>query len=179
VLSSTGGIIVEATLLSAAHPTVADQTTEQPETTADVSREQAQSTAELRRLMDLADRYARQLVAAAKLPPGVLLLVHQGDLDVVTLDGADPDVRALPRLLARRRPSSAAVVVAAEGTLGEAVGDVVLVVGETGDGLRDERRYRVRACGGTRRLTRLADHDASETPRATPRLFPPRAVPTA
>jgi hypothetical protein len=56
---------------------------------------------------------------------------------------------------------------------------VVLVVGETSDGLRDERRFRVRACGRTRRLTRLSDTDAGETPPVIPRLFPPRAIPTS
>jgi hypothetical protein len=164
---------VEATSPSSDRPIVADRAIDQqPEMHADASR-QGQPTAELRRLMDLADRYARQLVTAADAPPGVLLLVHGSDLDVVAFDGPHADVRALPRLLARRRPSSAALVVAARGALGGTDGDLVLVVGETSDGLRDERRFRVRACGRTRRLTRLPDRAARGAPGAALRLFPP------
>jgi len=164
---------------SAAQPTASDRTTEQQSApTANSSQEQEQPTTELRRLMDLADRYAHQLVAAADAPSGVLLLVHGSDLDVVTLDGPGSDVRALPRLLARRRPSAAVLVTAAEHAPGTVDVGVVLVVGETSDGLRDERRFRVRACGRTRRLTRLTDYDASEASPGTPRLFPSWAVPT-
>ena len=158
---------------SAAQPTVANRTAEpQSAPTANISQEEEQPTTELRRLMDLADRYAHQLVAAADATPGVLLLVHGSDLDVVTLDGPGSDVRALPRLLARRRPSAAVLVTAAEHDPG-IVDGIVLVVGETSDGLRDERRFRVRRCGRTRRLTRLTDYDASEASPGTPRLFPP------
>jgi hypothetical protein len=171
---------VDATSLSCAHPTVADQTPEpQRATTADAGREHEPSPAELRQLMDLADRYARQLVAAADPPPGVLLLAQAGDLAVVALAGPDPDVRTLPRLLAQRRPSSAVLVAAAAGALGGTEVDVVVVVGETSDGLRAARRFRVRACGRTRRLTRLPDHDAREASLVAPRLFPPLAAPPA
>ena len=170
---------MEAATLDSADPTPADRTTEDPpSTTADGERAE-RSTAELRRLMDLAERYARRLVAATDPPPGVLLLADEGDLDIVALDGPDPDLRALPRLLAKRRPSSAALVAAAEGALGGMDVDVVFVAGETSDGLRDERRFRVRACGRTRRLTRLPDHDASAAPSAVPRLFPPPAARSA
>jgi len=104
-----GGIIVEVTSPSSDRPTVVDRAAEQPpEAPADVSQ-QGRPTAELRRLMDLADRYARRLVAAADAPPGVLLLVREGDLDVLALDGPDPDVRALPtcwRGVGHPRPSS-------------------------------------------------------------------------
>ena len=126
--------------------------------------------------MELTDRYARRLVAAADPPPGVLLLAHEGNLDVVALDGPDPDLGALPRLLAKRRPTSAVLVAAAEGALGRTDAHTVLVVGETSDGLRDERRFRVRACGRTRRLTRLPDQDASQATGVAPRLFPPPAA---
>ena len=164
---------------SAAQPTASNRTTEQQSApTANSSQEQEQPTTELRRLMDLADRYAHQLVAAADAPSGVLLLVHGNDLDVVILDGPDPDVRALPRLLARSRPSSAVLVATAEGVPGRIDGGIVLVVGETSDGLRDERRFRVRRCGRTRRLTRLPGRDAGEAPPVTLRLFPSWAVPT-
>jgi hypothetical protein len=172
-------MIVEATLLSTAHSAVIDLTVErQPETTADVSRAQASSTDELRRLMDLAVRYAHRLVSVADPPPGVLLLVHPGDLDVIMLDGSDFDVREIPRLLAWRRPSSAALVVTAEDALGGPDG-LVLVIGETSDGLRNERRLRVRACRRMRRLTRLLDRDAKDALQAAPRLFPPRAAHSA
>ena len=128
--------------------------------------------------MDLADRYAHRLISVVDSPPGVLLLVHPGDLDVVTLDGPDFDARAIPRIVVRRRPTSAALVMAAEAATGGADG-LVLVVGETSDGMRDERRFRVRACGRTRRLTRLLDRDARGALKAAPRLFPPRAAHTA
>jgi len=176
MLHPSGGIIVEPTSPSTAHPAVIDPTAEQPETT-DVSRAQASSTDELRRLMDLAARCAHRLVSVADPPPGVLLLVHPGDLDVVTLDGPDPDVRGLHRLLVQRRPSSAALVMAADALGGS--DEFVVVVGETSDGLRDERRFRVRACGRTWRLTRLLDRDASDALQAAPRLFPPQAAHTA
>lgn len=163
------GVIVEPTALVVAHPSFVVH--DLPDTAVDASVDEG-STAELRRLMDLADLYARKVVATADAPPGVLLLVHGGELEVVDLDGPDPDVRALPRLLARRWPSSAAVVVTIAGVLA-GMDDVVLVVGETSDGLRDEHRFRVRACGRTRRLTRLPDHSAVEAPTGVPRLFPP------
>jgi hypothetical protein len=179
VRTPPGGIIVEAATLDAADPTPADRTTEDPPATTANGERAERSTAELRRLMDLAERYARRLVAAADPPPGVLLLAQEGDLDVVALDGPDPDVRTVPRLLATRRPSSAVLVAAAEGALGGTEVDVVFLVGETSDGQRDERRFRVRACGRTRRLTRLPDHDAREASLVVPRLFPPLAAPTA
>jgi hypothetical protein len=67
-------------------------------------------------------------------------------------------------------------VAAAEGALG---GTEVAGVGETSDGLRDARRFCVRACGRTRRLTRLPDHDVREASMVAPRLFPPLAAPPA
>jgi len=179
VLHPPGGITVEATSLSTAHSAVIDPTAEnQPEMTTDVSRAQAPSMDELQRLMDLADRYAHRLVSVADSPPGVLLLVHPGDLDVIMLDGPDFDVRGIPRFLARHRPTSAALVMVAETTLWGADG-LVLVVGETSEGQRDERRFRVRACGRTLRLTRHLDRDVSDVLQAAPRLFPLRAVHTA
>ena len=170
---------MEAATLDAADLTITDRTTEDPPATSADSERAERLTAELRRLMDLAERYARRLVAAIDPPPGVLLLADEGDLDIVALDGPDPDLGALPRLLAKRRPTSAVLVAAAEGALGGVDVDVVVVAGETSDGLREERRVRVRACGRTRRLTRLPDHDASAAPSTVSRLFPPRSVPTA
>jgi hypothetical protein len=170
---------VEAATLDAADPTPADRTTEDPPATTANGERAERSTAELRRLMDLAERYARRLVAATDSPPAVLLLADEGGLDIVALDEPDPDLGALPRLLAKRRPSSAALVAAAEGALGGTEVDVVLVVGETSDSQRDERRFRVRACGRTRRLTRLLGYDASAAPSAVPRLFPPQAARSA
>jgi len=168
---------VEATSPGPDRPIVADRDTEQqPGTHAGAGREQGQPVAELRRLMEFADRYARRLVAVTDPPPGVLLLAHEGDLDVIALDGPDPEVRAFPHLLARRRPSSAVLVAAAEGSLGRTDARLVFVVGETRDGLRDERRFRVRACGRTRRLMRLPDQDASQATGMAPRLFPPPAA---
>jgi len=171
---------VEAATPDDADRTPADRTTEDPPPATTDGERTERLAAELRRLMDLAERYARRLVAATDPPPGVLLLADEGDLDIVALDGPDPDLAALPRLLARRRPSSAALVAAAEGALGGLDVDVVLVAGETSDGQRDERRFRVRACGRTRRLTRLPDHDAANAaPSAVHRLFPPQATRSA
>jgi hypothetical protein len=102
-----------------------------------------------------------------------MLLVEHGDLGVITLEGPDPDVRGLPRRLAQHHASSVAVVVAEHGALGRVDGGVIHVVGETVDGILVERHFRVRACRRTRRLTRLPDHDAGETPRVVPHLFPP------
>lgn len=166
---------MEASTLAAAVPPATNQQAEDPPDAGQDER----SHLELQRLMHLADRYAHQLVADAESPSGVLLLVHGINLEVVVLDDPDTDVPALPRLLARRRPSSVAVVVAAEGALRGADGDVILVVGEISDGHRDERRFRLRACGRTRRLTRLPDHAAMEEPCVVPRLFPPQAAPTS
>jgi len=169
---------VEAAALPAADPTPADRTAEETRDLVDAADQVERSTAELRRLMDLADRYAHRLVAEADAPLGVLLLLHDGDLDVVTLDGSDSNVWTLPRLLVDRRPSSAVLMVASDGALQGPDGQLILV-GETSDGLRDERRFRVRPCGRTRRLTRLVGRDGSEAHFAVPRLFPPRVVPTA
>jgi hypothetical protein len=169
---------VEAATLPAADPTPADRTAEDTRDPVDAADQDERSTAELRRLMDLADHYAHQLVAEADAPLGVLLLVHDGDLDVVTLDGPDSNVWMLPRLLADRRPSSAVLVVASDGALRGSDGHLILV-GETSDGLRDERRFRVRPCGRTRRLTRVFGRDGNEARFAVPRLFPPRIAPTA
>jgi hypothetical protein len=168
-------IIVEATALVTADATPTDLLTHDPGGATDGDDRDDRSLAEFRRLMDLADHDARRLMASADPPPGVLLLVEPGGLDVITLEGPDPDVRALPRRVALHHPSSAAVVVAQWGMPGGVDGGVVHVVGETVDGLRDERRFRVRACGHSRRLTRLRDHDAGDALRLVPRLFPPPA----
>jgi hypothetical protein len=54
------------------------------------------------------------VVAQPARPVQEIAVVEAG----VALDGPDPDVRTLPRLLATRRPSLAVLVVAAEGALG-------------------------------------------------------------
>jgi hypothetical protein len=169
---------VEAATPVAADPTPADRTTEHRCDALNARDGEERSAAELRRLMDLADRYAHQLVAATDVPVGVLLLVHHGDLDVLTLDDPDSGVWALPRMLALQRPSSAALVLASDDALRGPDGHVI-VVGETSDGLRDERRFRVRACGRARRLTRVGGRDEGEARPAAPRLFPPRVSLTA
>jgi hypothetical protein len=174
------GIIMEATSLSLAQSAIPTEAVElQSEVGTEETHTPGLPTAEFQRLMDLADRYARQLVATADAPPGVLMLVTGSDLDVVTLDGPDADVRSLPRLLAQRRPTSA-VLVATDGSLLADLSDrLVVVVGETIDGQRDERRFRMRACGRTRRLTRIPDHDLSVAPSVVPRLFPSWLSPMA
>ena len=164
---------MEAFALVAADSTASVPTTHDPDDTTATADHFTRSRCELRQLTDLAERYARRLVVTADPPAGVLLLVEHDDLVIVALDGPDPDVRTLPRLVAKHDASSAAVVVAAQGALGGVDGGVVHVVGETVDGLRDERRFRVRPCGHTRRLTRLVYHNVSESPCAVPRLFSP------
>jgi hypothetical protein len=144
----------------------------------DVDVDQKQREADLQRLMDLADRYARHLVMAADSPLDVLLLVQHGDLEIVTLDGPRSDTRVLPRLLAQRQASMAVLLVDTDGTIDGRTDHRFSIVGETLDGLREERHYRVRSCGRTRRLTRLFDHDGNAVPSLAHRLFPPRTTPS-
>jgi hypothetical protein len=176
---STGGIIVPVTAPAAVEPVDDQYTVGRAGASPDLDDEQRQLAIDLNRLMDLAESYARRLVAAAVSPPHVLLLVHQGDLDIVNLDGPDPDTRVLPRLLAERQASSAVLVLDADRTIVERADHHVAIVGETVDGAREERHYRVRPCGRTRRLTRLFDRDANEVPGLARRLFAPRSAPGA
>ena len=181
------GIIMESFFPSAAQTSVVDRHSEiPPEVALGADTESSEgvdtpppSTVVLGRLMDLADRYARQLVATAHAPSGVLLLACGSDLDVVTLDGPDADVRALPQLLAQRKPTSAGFVGTNGSRLTEPTPRLVLVVGETSDGYRDERRFRLRPCGRSRRLTRLPDPIPGEAPSIVPRLFPEWVLPHA
>jgi hypothetical protein len=112
---------------------------------------------DLRRLMAIADRYARKLVAGAAPPPRVLLLERGGELDVVMLDGPARDAAAsVRRLLERHRATSAALMVELRGLPNGPVEGAFCILGETVEGAMEERRYRMRPCGRGRRLTPLA-----------------------
>jgi hypothetical protein len=146
---------------------------------------------DLRRLMAIADRYARKLVADAGPPCVVLLIERDGELDIVTLDDPGRGSAARARgLIAHRRATSAALLVevrtasigrAADTVvrlLGEPVDTVFCIVGETVEGVRDERYFRVHRCGRGRRLTPLTGGQCPEVEYLARPLFlvhaPPR-----
>jgi hypothetical protein len=133
-------------------------------------------TADLARLMALAGHYARQLVAAAYTPSEVLLIEHHGDLDIVMLDDPEPNVAVLRRLLAEHEATSAVLLVDVDSVVGEQGNHQFSIVGETRDGVRDERHYRVRPCGRSRRLTRLLGHDVTSIASFVQPLFAPDAI---
>jgi hypothetical protein len=138
--------------------------------------------ADLARLMALAGHYARQLVAAAHTPPEVLLIEHHGDLNIVMLDRPEPNVAVLRRLLAEHEATSAVLLVDVDSIVGGQGHHQFSIVGETRDGARDERHYRVRPCGRSRRLTRLLNHDVTSVASLAQPLFVPDTimpVPTA
>jgi hypothetical protein len=137
---------------------------------------QASSAADLPRLMALAGHYARQLVAAANTPPEVLLIEHHGDLDIVMLDRPEPNVAVLRRLLAQHEATSAVLLVDVDSFVGGQGYHQFSIVGETRDGARDERHYRVRPCGRTRRLTRLLNHDVTSVASLAQPLFVPDTI---
>jgi hypothetical protein len=171
------GIIVDAIPLVAVDHTLADRNAEQQgDTPPDTDAEPGRGTADLGRLMDLAKRHARRLVAATHAPPSTLLLVHRGDLEVVALDGASPDTQTLPRLLAQREASLAVLMVAAQGIIAGREGRLFTIVGETADGVREEWRYRVRPCGRTWRLARLWGREAVEAAGPPVTLFEPQTA---
>ena len=166
---------MEATPLVAVESAVADRITEQRETPSDIDQGPPRLATDLVRLMDLAERHARRLVAASDAPPCTLLLARQHGLEVVALDGPGPDTWALPSLLSRREASLAVLMVAAPGTIAGWEGRVFAVVGENVEGAREERHYRVRPCGGTRRLARLLRRDSVEAVGLPMTLFGSRA----
>ena len=128
---------------------------------------------DLPRLMDLAGHYARQLVAAANTPPEVLLIEHHGDIDIVMLDHPEPNAAVLWRLLAQREATSAVLLVDVDSVIGGPGNHQFSIVGETREGTRDERHYRVRPCGRSRRLTRLVDRDITSVTSLAQPLFAP------
>jgi hypothetical protein len=118
--------------------------------------------------MAIADRYARRLVADTHAPVAVLLVERAGELDVVMLDGVGPD--AIPRvrlLLGQSGATSAAVLV----DLSPAA---FWIFGESVEGTTARRRYRVRPCVRTRRLTPTVDGDNPEVEGVFRPLFPVR-----
>jgi len=134
--------------------------------------------ADLQALMAIADRYARRLAADAGAPAMVLLVERAGDLDIVMLDGDGRDVVPQVRLrLARSGATSAALLVEAPMTPDGATHDGFWILGEGIDGTTARRRYRVRPCGRTRRLTPLADGEEPEVEDAFRPLFPVHQVP--
>jgi hypothetical protein len=135
--------------------------------------QQEQPASDLPRLMDLAGHYARQLVAAANTPPEVLLIEHHGDLDIVLLDHPEPNVAVLWRLLAQHEATSAVLLVDVDSVIGGPGNHQFSIVGETREGTRDERHYRVRPCGRSRRLTRLVDRDIRSVANLAQPLFAP------
>ena len=163
------GITVEATSRVAVEQT-GDRRAEshQGDNVAETGDDRVKPAADLRRLMVIADRYARRLVSRADAPPAALLVVHDGDLDVVMLDRLDSDLSGVRRLLQQRQASSAALVVDVRAATSEDADDLVLSLGETVGGLRHAWHYRVRWCSRGRRLTRLfgADPTFPATPEA-------------
>ena len=127
----------------------------QGENIAAAGQDRATPAADLQRLMVIADRYARRLVATPDGPPAALLVVHDGDLDVVTLDRLDLDLSGVRRLLQQCQASSAALVVDVRAATSEDADDLVLILGETVEGAHNAWHYRVRSCSRGRRLTRL------------------------
>jgi hypothetical protein len=157
-----GGIIVDASTPMTVHQLADDRPIELA-----VADDPAPSDAaelrpdELPRLMDLADRFARRLVADARRPAPVLMMVHGSELDIVTLDGGVPPMHAAQRLLAGRPSSSAALLFDTFGVPGDEPDAAFYIVGETVAGTRDVRRYRVRPCSSGRRLTRMFERGVS------------------
>jgi hypothetical protein len=135
--------------------------------------------ADLQRLMAIAELYAHKLVAAG--PPAMVLLIeHAGALDVTVLDGAVRDAAAeARRLLARHQATSAALLLETPGTPGEARDAVFCILGETVEGLTDERRYRVHPRSRRKRLTALTGGERREIEEILRPLFPIHLRPRA
>ena len=139
---------------------------------------------DLRRLMAIADRYARNLVADAGSPCAVLLIERGGELEIVMLDDPGRGSAARARgLIAHHRATSAALLLEVRAAaigwaadtvvriLGEPVHTVFCIVGETIEGVRDERYFRVRRCGRGRRLTPLTGGRCPEVEYLSRPLF--------
>ena len=125
--------------------------------------------ADLQALMAIADRYARRLVADASSPSAVLLVERAGELDVTMLDGEGRDVALQVRHLLEQSGATSAALLLDASPAG------FWIFGECIDGTTATRRYRVRPCLRTRRLTPLADGEDPEVEGVFRPLFP---VPT-
>jgi hypothetical protein len=122
--------------------------------------------AALQALMAIADRYARTLVASPDAPMAVLLIERAGDLDVVMLDEEPTDAIAQVRLsLGHSGATTAALLV-------EVAPAAFWIFGENVEGMTARRRYRIRPCLRTRRLTSLVNVDDPEIVGVFSPLFP-------
>src|SRR5687767_6501237 len=127
---------------------------------------------DLRRLMAIADLYARKLVTEVVPPDGVLLIERAGELDVVMLDGSGCGAAMVRCLLASHEATSAALLVAAWGLPLGSTDMVICILGETIEGVTDERCYRVHPRSRRRPLTPLTDGAALEVECLFRPLFP-------
>jgi hypothetical protein len=122
--------------------------------------------AALQALMAIADRYARRLVASPDAPMAVLLIERAGDLDVVMLGDEPTDAIAEIRLLLGQSGATSAAL------LVEVAPAAFWIFGESIDGTTARRRYRIRPCLRTRRLTSRVDVDDPEVEGLFSPLFP-------
>ena len=134
----------------------------------------------LQSLMTLADRYARKLVAQSATPVGVLLIERAGALDIVMLERGHGDAAVTTRqLLSQYQATSAALMIEAPSQEQGLAERVFCILGESIDGVTDERHYRLRSCGRGRRLTALTDGPNQEVEGWFRPLFAVHAAPLA
>jgi len=128
---------------------------------------------DLHQLMTVAELCARKPITDPGESPVVLLIEHDGELDIMVL-GIPCFTTAVRvrQLIAEHRATSAAVVVETTTSTTGRVQTVVYVHGETADGAISEWRYRVRTVGRRRHLVPLTADEPADIERAFRPLFP-------
>jgi hypothetical protein len=123
-------------------------------------------------LMSIADRYARQLMAQASLTTGVLLIERDGQLDIIRLDDEHGNmITTAQRLLTEHGATSAALLLEVSPSVDDLGGGILCIFGGSVAGETAERRYRIRGCGRTRRLTPVSPRETLEVPVFAETLF--------